>query len=141
MSITLDQASAIVSAALKKAREMDLKPITVAVLDPGGHLVSFGREDGSSTLRPQIALGKAATSLALGLSSRAVAAMAHERPTFVASLGTIAPSGIVPAAGGILIKDVSGVVVGAVGVTGDLSDNDEICAVAGIAAIGFAAAE
>lgn len=141
MSIKLEQARAIVSAALEKGREMGLKPLTVAVLDAGGHLVSFGREDGSSTLRPQIATAKAATALALGLSSRAVAAMAADRAAFVASLGPIAPQGIVPAAGGLLVIGPEYTVIGAVGVTGDLSDNDEACALAGIAAAGLATKE
>ncbi len=80
-----------------------------------------------------------AAALALGVSSRTVAAMAAERPTFVAALGPIAPGGIIPAAGGVLIVDGAGAVIGAVGVTGDLSDNDEACALAGIAAAGLQA--
>lgn len=139
MALSLDQAAAIVSATLAKARELALKPLTVAVLDAGGHLVSFAREDASSTLRPQIATGKAGTALALGVSSRTVAAMAAERPTFIASLGPVSPHGIIPAAGGVLILDAQGIVIGAVGVTGDLSDNDEACALAGIAAAGLQA--
>lgn len=138
-SITLEQASTIVTAALAKGREQGFKPLTVAVLDAGGHLLAFAREDGSSNLRPQIATGKAGGALALGVSSRKIAEMAVDRPTFIASLGPISPSGIVPAAGGVIVLDASGQVVGAVGVTGDLSDNDEIAALAGIAAAGLSA--
>lgn len=134
MALTLAQADAIVAATLAKGGELALKPLTVAVLDAGGVLVSLARQDGSSTLRPEIAIGKAGTALALGMSSRAVASMAAERPTFVTSLGSIAPHGIIPAAGGVLVIDGSGAVIGAVGVTGDSSDNDEACALVGIAA-------
>jgi uncharacterized protein GlcG (DUF336 family) len=138
--ITLDLANAIIAAAFAKGSELGLKPLSVAVLDPGGHLIAFQRQDGSSTLRPQIAAGKAGGALALGVSSRAIAGMAAERPTFIAALGPIAPLGIVPAAGGIIVHDGAGNVLGAVGVTGDTSDNDELCALAGIDAAGLAAA-
>jgi uncharacterized protein GlcG (DUF336 family) len=132
--MTLDQAQRIVAAALAKGADLGLKPLSAAVLDTGGHLIAFARQDGSSTLRPQIAVAKAGGALALGISSRKIADMAAERPSFVASLGPIAPSGIVPAAGGILVSDGEGRTIGAVGVTGDHSDNDETCAIAGIAA-------
>lgn len=138
-SITLEQAGTIVTAALAKGREQGFKPLTVAVLDAGGHLVAFGRADGSSNLRPQIAMGKAGGALALGVSSRKIADMAVDRPTFIASLGPISASGIIPAAGGVIVVDASGQIAGAVGVTGDLSDNDEIAALAGIAAAGLSA--
>jgi uncharacterized protein GlcG (DUF336 family) len=136
--LTLALANTIVDAAFAKGQLLGLKPLSVAVLDAGGHLIAFQRQDGSSTLRPQIAAGKAGGALALGVSSRKIAEMAAERPSFVASLGTIAPHGVIPAAGGLLIAGAGGVVIGAVGVTGDLSDNDELCALAGIAAAGLA---
>ncbi|MEG3168383.1 heme-binding protein [Sphingomonas sp. LB3N6] len=135
--ITLELASQIIMATLQKRVELDFKPLCVAVLDPGGHLVAMQREDGASTLRPQIAMAKAGGALALGISSRKIAEMASERPTFIASLGPISPHGVVPAAGGVLIVDTDGQLVGAVGVTGDTSDNDETCALAGIAAAGL----
>lgn len=137
--MTLDQASAIVAAAFAAGAETGLKPLSVAVLDPGGHLIAFQRQDGASTLRPQIAVAKAAGALALGISSRKIADMAAERPSFVASLGPICPGGIVPAAGGVIVVDAGGATIGAVGVTGDTSDADERCALAGIAAAGLAA--
>lgn len=136
--LDLTAARAVVDAALAKGRELGFKPLSVAVLDKGGHLIAFAREDGSSNLRPQIAVGKASGALALGISSRAIAEMAAERPVFVGSLGGIAQAGIIPAAGGVLIKDAQGTVLGAVGVTGDTSDNDEVCAIAGIVAAGLA---
>jgi len=135
--ITLELASKIIAATLQRRVEFGFKPLCVAVLDPGGHLVALQREDGASTLRPQIAMAKAGGALALGISSRKIAEMASERPTFIASLGPISPHGVVPAAGGVLIVDADGQLVGAVGVTGDTSDNDEACALAGIAAAGL----
>ncbi len=94
MTITLAQANAIIAAALKKGRDLRLKPISVAVLDPGGHLVAFQREDGSSNLRPQIAMGKASGALAIGVSSRKIGEMAAERPTFIAAVSQIATGGL-----------------------------------------------
>jgi uncharacterized protein GlcG (DUF336 family) len=135
-SLTLDQANRIVTAALAKGRELGLKPLCIAVLDAGGHLVALQREDGSSNMRPQIAMGKASGALGLGVSSRKIAEMAAERPTFVASLASLATQGVIPAAGGVLIA-ADGKLVGAVGITGDTSDNDEACALAGIAAAGL----
>jgi len=132
--ISLDQARTIIAAALAHGRQLGLKPLSVAVLDSGSHLIAFERQDGSSTLRAQIATGKAAGALALGLSSRRIGEMAAERPSFIASLGTIAPAGLIPAAGGVIVVDEAGRAIGAVGVTGDTSDNDELCALAGIAA-------
>lgn len=132
--ITLAQAQTIIAAALAKSAELKLKPLTIAVLDAGGHLIAFQRQDGASTLRPQIATGKASGALALGISSRKIGDMAAERPSFVASLGPIAAAGIIPAAGGVIVVDNEGSAVGAVGITGDTSDNDEACALAGIAA-------
>jgi uncharacterized protein GlcG (DUF336 family) len=131
--LTLDHANRIVAAALAKGRELGLKPLCVAVIDAGGHLVALQREDGASILRPQIAIGKAAGALGLGLSSRQIAEMAVERPTFVAGLSSLAPQGLVPAAGGVLIQG-GGTPIGAIGITGDTPDNDEACAFAGIAA-------
>lgn len=135
--ISLDQANTILTSALSEGRALGLKPISVAVLDSGGHLVAFAREDGSSNLRPQIAIAKGSGALALGVSSRAIGEMAIERPTFVNAAAALNPAGIVPAAGGVLIRDAAGQIVGAVGVTGDTSDNDEKCAFAGIAAAGL----
>ncbi|HEY4276072.1 MAG TPA: heme-binding protein [Rhizomicrobium sp.] len=131
--MTLERASQIIPAVLKKGRQLGLKPLSVAVLDACGHLIAFQRQDGSSIMRFQIAYGKAFGALALGVSSRKIGEMAAERPNFVASLGAIAPYGVIPAAGGVIIMD-QGVIMGAVGVTGDTSDNDELCALSGIAA-------
>ena len=135
-SLTLDQANRIADAALGKGIALGLKPLCVAVVDAGGHLVALKRQDGASTMRPQIAIAKATSALGLGVSSRKIGEMAAERPTFVASLAALAPQGLVPAAGGVLVT-VAGQLAGAVGVTGDTSDNDEICALYAIDAAGL----
>lgn len=116
-----------------------MNPLSVAVLDAGGFLLAFQRSDGSSNLRPQIAIGKAAGALALGVNSRKVGDMAIERPHFIGSLSTLVPGGIVPVAGGVLIVDTDGNTIGAVGATGDTSDNDETAVLAGIASAGLRA--
>jgi len=140
--LTLAHANAIVEAALAEGARLKLKPLTVVVLDAGGHAVALQRQDGTSNLRPQIAAGKATAALALGVSSRQIGVMAQERPHFVgalSALGAGAAQPIVPVAGGVLIKGADGRVLGAVGVTGDTSDNDEAAAVAGITAAGLTA--
>lgn len=137
--ISLDQANRIIQGAFAKGSSLKLKPLSVAVLDPGGHLIAFQRQDSASTLRFGIASGKAAGALALGVSSRKIGEMAADRPTFVASLGPIAPHGLIPAAGGVIVVDDAGQILGAVGVTGDSSDNDEVSALAGIGAAGLKA--
>ena len=139
-AITLDQANAIIAAGLAKGSELGFQPLAIAVLDPGGHLLAFQRQDGATTLRVQIAAAKAGGALGLGVSSRRIGEMAAERPAFIASLGPISPHGVVPAAGGVIVADDAGRPLGAVGVTGDTSDNDEMCALAGIAAAGLAPA-
>lgn len=135
--ISLHQAQTIVAAALAEGRQRSLKPLTVAVLDPGSHLIALGRDDGASTLRPQIAIAKASGALGLGMSSRAIAEMAETRSTFVNSLTTLAPNGLIAAAGGLIVYGESGAIYGAVGITGDTSENDEACAMVGIAASGL----
>lgn len=137
--MNLHQANTVIAAALKKGAELGLRPLSVAVLDAGGHLVAFQRSDHSSNLRFQIAYGKAAGALAIGVSSRRLGEMAAERPSFFASLGPIAPQGLIPVAGGVIVVNEHGHPIGAVGVTGDSSDKDELCALAGIAAAGLKA--
>ena len=137
--ISLQQASTIIEAAIGRGSDLGLKPLSVSVLDAGGHMIAFQRQDGASSLRERIASGKAAGALALGVSSRKIGEMAADRPSFVASLGAMATHGIIPAAGGVIVVDAEGLPIGAVGITGDSSDNDEACALAGIAAAGLAA--
>lgn len=137
--ITLAQANAIIEASFAKGRELGLKPLATIVVDAGGHDIAVQRQDGASILRPQIARAKASGALGLGMSSRKIGEIAAERPTFVATLGGIAPLGALPAAGGLIVVDTAGSPLGAVGVTGDTSDNDELCAMAGIIAAGLSA--
>ena len=136
--VTLAQASTIVDAALKKGRDTNCAPLTVAVLDAGGHLVAFKREDKSGLLRFDIAFGKAWGALGMGAGSRTFARRVSEQPqqqAFFAALNAMSDGRVVPAPGGVLIRDGSGgAVIGAVGISGDVSDKDEACAVAGIAA-------
>ncbi len=136
-TINLEQARVIIDVALKKGHSIDLKPLSVAVLDAGGHLTAFEREDGASNLRFKVAFGKANGALAMGIGSRALFKRAEEQPYFVGALNGLTDGALVPVPGGVLVKDAEGAIIGAVGVTGDTSDNDEICAVAGIEAAGF----
>lgn len=137
--LTLSQANLLIDAAFAKGAELALKPLTVAVLDPGGYLIAAQRQDTASNVRVRLAQGKAAGALALGVSSRTIGKMAEERPHFIAAVDTMSEGGMVPAAGGVIIADSAGTVLGAVGVTGDTSDNDEACALAAIAAVGLTA--
>jgi uncharacterized protein GlcG (DUF336 family) len=137
--LSLDQAKAIIVGAVAKGKEAGLKPLTVAVVDAGGWLIAFERSDGAPNLRPAVAIGKAAAAVGLGVSSRQVGQMAVDRPHFIGAIGHVAPQGLVPVAGGVNVIDASGRVIGAVGVSGDTSDNDELCALAGIAAAGLKA--
>lgn len=136
-TIALDDANRLIAAAFAKGEELALKPLSIAVLDAGGHLLAFQRQDGASTLRPQIAMAKAGGALSLGVSSRIIGDMAVDRPTFVASLGSLALHGVIPAPGGVIIVDDRQRPIGAVGITGDTSDNDEACAIASIEAVGL----
>ena len=136
--ITLKQANEIINAALATAAELRLKPMAVAVLDAGGHTIAAQRQDGTSNGRLQVATAKAAGALFLGVSSRRIGEMAVDRPTFVASIATQSPQGVVPAAGSVIVVDGAGLSIGAVGISGDSSDNDEKGAVAGIRAAGLA---
>jgi uncharacterized protein GlcG (DUF336 family) len=114
-----------------------MKPLTVVVLDAGGHVVAAEREDGSSNLRFEIAFGKANAALAMGLGTRALMKRAEQQPYFVQAMNGLAGGRFVPVPGGVLIRGDDGASIGAVGISGDTSDNDEICALAGIAAAGL----
>ena len=137
--LTLAQASTILDAALAKGRELGLAPLTVAVLDAGGHLVAFKREDRSGILRFDIAFGKAWGGLGMGFGSRGLVARAESQPTFITAIAAASGGRVVAVPGGVLIQDAEGEVLGAVGISGDTSDNDEACALAGIAAAGLVA--
>lgn len=134
--LSLEQANIIASGAIAKGRKLALKPLCVAVLDGGGHLLALQREDGASNLRPQIAMAKASGALGLGVSSRTIGDMATDRPSFIAALAALRDAEIIPAAGGVILR-INEQTVGAVGVTGDTSDNDEACALAGASKAGI----
>ena len=138
MSVTLDQASAIVDATLAAGRTHGYQPLTCAVLDAGGHIVALKRSDGSGILRVEIAIGKAWGALGMGLPTRVLAQRAEQMPQFFAALGAVSGGRMVPVPGGVLIRD-GGQIIGAVGVSGDVSDPDEQCAVEGIEAAGLTA--
>ena len=134
--ITLRKARTIIQRTLAKGREMELKPLSVIVLDARGNVKAFEREDGASNLRFQMAHGKAYGALGVGQGSRYLMNRAEKQPYFTAGLGTVFGN-ILPVPGGVLVKDRKGAIIGAVGVTGDTSDNDEAAAMAGIEAAGF----
>jgi uncharacterized protein GlcG (DUF336 family) len=138
MGLKLDEAQAIVAAAIAYARTKALKPMGFVVLDERGALRAAAVEDGTSLARWKVAFGKAHGALSMGVSSRKLHDMAVERPHFVASLASVFSEGIVPVPGGVLIRDAEGAVIGAAGASGDTSDNDEAALLAAIAKAGLA---
>jgi uncharacterized protein GlcG (DUF336 family) len=137
--LTLEQASTIADAALAAGKAANLAPLTVAVLDDGGHLKVFKKEDGASVMRYEIAVGKAWGAIGFGKPTRVLAGIAEERPAFMNAIVAASGGRLIPVPGGVLIRDATGDVIGSVGVTGDTSDNDEVAAVAGIEAAGLTA--
>jgi uncharacterized protein GlcG (DUF336 family) len=137
--LTLAIANRLIEAALAEGRKRNLQPLTVAVLDAGGHVVSLQRDDGSSLMRPQIATAKAWGTLGMGFGGRELARRAAAAPVFFGTLIELAGGNMVPVQGGVIVRDAAGAVLGAVGVTGDVSAQDEACALAGIAAVGLVA--
>lgn len=139
MTLSLSQATLIVDAALSKARELDLRPLTVTVLDPGGHPIVVKREDGAGILRPQIAHAKAWGCLGTGHGGAAGARHATRDPAFFAALAAISEGRVASSRGGVLIRDELGSLLGAIGVSGDRPDNDEAVAAAGVEKAGLVA--
>jgi uncharacterized protein GlcG (DUF336 family) len=137
--LTLDQANIIVATGLAAGRGHGFAPLCIVVLDAGGHPLALQRHEQASIARPQIATAKAAGCLGMGFGGRELAKRAQAVPAFFTAVSAIFPSGIVPVLGGVLIRSQEGALLGAVGVSGDTSDNDEVCAVAGIAAAGLVA--
>jgi uncharacterized protein GlcG (DUF336 family) len=136
--MTLDMATTILNTALDKGHDMKLNPLTVAVLDEGGNLIAYAKE-GGGPLRFNVAFGKAFGAVGMGRSSRALGKLGEERPMFMQALIDASGGRLVPVPGGVLAKDADGNVVGGVGVSGDTSDNDATCAIAGIEAAGLKA--
>jgi len=137
MTLLLAQAQTIVTAALAEARRAGMKPLVVTVLDARGTTKALAAEDGTSLRRTDIAHGKAHGALALGMGSRAIAKRAAEQAYFIAAVTHVAGGALIPVPGGVLVRDDEGALLGAVGVSGDTSDNDEVAALAGIAAAGL----
>jgi len=137
MSLTLEQARTMISATRAKGREMGLKPLSVVVLDAGGHVLAFEREDGAAPGRFAIAQGKAYGAVMLGMAGRAQMARAEAQAYFMAAVNGVYGGQVVPVPGGVLLRDAAGVVIGALGVTGDTSDNDAEAALAGADAAGL----
>lgn len=137
MTLTLEQANIIAASAMDAGKTRGFAPLCVVVLDGGGHALALQRDERASIYRPEIAMGKAAGCLGMGFGGRELAKRAQAVPSFFTALATIFPNGIVPVAGGVLIRDGQGALIGAIGISGDTSDNDEICAVAGIEAAGL----
>lgn len=136
--IDLATANRLIEKTFDNATAKGLKPLSVCVLDSGGHPKAFQKQDGSSLLRFEIAFGKAFGALAMGMGSRGLNKVALDRPHFVQSLVAASGGKIVPVPGGVLIRQ-GDAIIGAMGVSGDTSDNDEICAADAIAAIGLSA--
>ncbi|MGE0743661.1 MAG: heme-binding protein [Rhodospirillales bacterium] len=135
--LTLEAASAVVDAALAAGRAHAMMPLTVAVLDAGGHLVAFKRETGSGILRPEVAIGKAWGALGMGIPTRLLRDRLADRPAFQNALAAASHGRLIPVPGGVLVHNAAGHVIGAVGISGDTSDKDEYCAIAGVKAAGL----
>jgi uncharacterized protein GlcG (DUF336 family) len=139
LRLSLSLASTIVDAALAAGAARSFEPLCVVVLDTGGHPLALKRDERAGISRPEIATAKAAGCLGMGFGAREIAKRAQAVPAFVAALNGIFPRGILPVPGGVLIRDGEGMLLGAVGISGDTSDNDEVCAIAGIEAAGLVA--
>ena len=137
-SLTLAQANQIITAALAKSREAGYKPMGIAVLDEGGALKAFAREDGASMFRFEIAQGKAWGAVGMGVASRALGDRAQGNPNFFVALAATAHGKFLPQPGAVVIKDAAGQVIGAVGASGGTGDEDEAICIAGVTAAGLA---
>lgn len=135
--IKLSEAAQVVDEALRFARAERFPSMTIAVLDARGCLIAFKMEDGSSLLREEIAKAKAWGALGMGMGTRALASRAAHHPSFFTALSSLAEGRIVPVAGGVLIRSADKTIIGAVGISGDVPDRDEACAMAAITAVGL----
>lgn len=136
-SLDLEIATRIASAAIQAARELNLKPMAAAVLDSAGHPLAVLRDEQASFLRPKIASGKARGCLGMGFGGRELARRAQAMPAFFDAINSLTDGEVIPVAGGVLIRNAEGQLLGAIGLSGDTSDNDERCALLAIAAVGL----
>lgn len=139
VTLPLEGARSIIAGSLAEGRRRGLQPLTVVVLDAGGHMVSLDREDGSGTLRVEVALGKASAALGIGIGSGVVGERNQGRDAFLASVATASGGAFVPVPGGVLVLDDASRIIGAVGISGDASPEDQACAVVGIESAGYTA--
>ncbi|MGH6618165.1 MAG: GlcG/HbpS family heme-binding protein [Alphaproteobacteria bacterium] len=137
MTVPLAQASTVVDAAIAAARKAGLNPLTVVVLDAGGHMVAVKREDRSGILRVEVATGKAYAALGMGVPTRLLRDRLGDRPNFVSGLSAASDGRFIAVPGGVLIREKDGAILGAVGISGDASDKDEYCAIEGVKAAGL----
>jgi uncharacterized protein GlcG (DUF336 family) len=137
VTLNLEQASAIIDEALRLAREHDMLPLTVAVLDSGGHQIALKREDGCGIIRVEVAIAKAYGALGMGVSSRVIGERLAKRPVFSTALTVISGGQFASVPGGVLICDTVGTAIGAVGISGETSERDEFAAIGGINGAGF----
>lgn len=137
MTVSLAHASTVVDAAIAAARKAGLNPLTVVVLDAGGHMVAVKREDRSGILRVEVATGKAYAALGMGVPTRLLRDRLADRPNFVSGLSAASDGRFIAVPGGVLIRDKDGAILGAVGISGDASDKDEYCAIEGVKAAGL----
>ena len=137
VGISLNDARTIIIATAKKGQEMGMKPLSTIVLDAGGHVIAFERQDGAAPGRFAIAQGKAYGTVMLGMPGSAQMARAEQQAYFMAAVNGVYGGKVIPVPGGVLVRDSNGEVVGSVGVTGDTSDNDLIAALTGINVAGF----
>src|SRR5215208_5417991 len=135
--LTLEQANRIIAAVLKRGAEVDCRPLSVIVVEPGCKVKAFQKEDGSSMIRFEMAYGKSYSALAMGRSSKLVKVRAEEKPIFMRYLQSATGDQIFPEGGGLQIRNADGEVIGAIGVTGDTEDRDEELAAYGIRAAGL----
>lgn len=140
VSLPLALARSIIAHARSVAEAERMLPLAIVVLDPGGHVVACERDDGASNMRFKVAHGKAFGAIGLGVGSRALMERAEAQPYFITSVGNAIGGALVPVPGGVLVKDRStGAIIGAVGISGESSDNDELVAIAGIGSSGYEA--
>lgn len=135
--LDLDTATRLASAAIRHARELGVRPLAAAVLDAAGHPLAVLRDEKASFLRPQIATGKARGCLGMGMGGRELMRRAQAMPAFFSAINSLTAGEVIPVAGGILIRNTDGDLLGAIGISGDTSDNDEHCALLAITEIGL----
>lgn len=135
--LTLAQANKIIEGALANARQLKIKPLSVAVLDDGGHIKAIQREDDATMFRNDVAIGKAWAAVSMGAASRVLLGRAKENPQFFGALSATANGKFLPQTGAVLIKDKDGNILGAAGASGGTGDEDEAACIAGIAAAGL----